>query len=250
MIISEYLRSNFSEPIPQWLAQASPGMSFPRKEFFGGRTVYYPGAGDDGHAVKAFGSSHVAHCFIYVDFDYDRHQLFQRLDSQQFGFKGYRSVVRCDVTRQDLLPRQWHPQIHIGLNYPEFAMQAIRNPFAVFEVLERTADFDDDHGPERLAILFIAGCGYATFHALYSQNRSFVPYGLLLQDHGFSGNPDRFGAGGLLEKLAKNDNKLPTFLLVGDNTDGWEGYRRIDGLESEPGGMHAQPRSLYFRAGS
>ena len=39
--------SNCPEPLPEWLQKPSP--RFDRASFFGGRTVYYPGFGNDGH---------------------------------------------------------------------------------------------------------------------------------------------------------------------------------------------------------
>lgn len=38
------------EPLPDWLRQPSTG--FDRETFFGGRTVHYPGFGNDGHPSR------------------------------------------------------------------------------------------------------------------------------------------------------------------------------------------------------
>ena len=53
------------EPLPDWL-RAGPA-SFDRNEFFGSRTVYYPGSGGDGQPVRLCALSHAAHAFVYVD---------------------------------------------------------------------------------------------------------------------------------------------------------------------------------------
>lgn len=246
MTISDYLRRYYAKPLPRWLGNATPGMRFPKDDFFTSRVVYYPGSGDDGHPVKLFGSAGASHCFIYADFSYNREDLCNSLDSDPSRFRGYRSLMRLNVERSELRDRPWHPP-PIVLNYGGFVEPGMQTPFALLEILERTPEFDSQHGPERLAILFVAGCGFATFDALFSQSERYVPFGIMLQDHGFGGNPDRFGMGGLLDRLARQHDKRPETLVVARNTTPWNGYKRVDGLLPEPGGMHAHPRSLYLR---
>jgi hypothetical protein len=250
MTIADYLRQNEAEELPAWLANANPNQDFPREAFFESRIVYYPGGLYDGHPVKAFGSAGAAHCFIYADFSYDA-KLFQVLDAHYHeegyaaAFLGYHCLFRKNILEQELLVRPWNPP-NIRLDYNVFARNAMKNPFALLEVLERNEDRGDEHGPRRLAILFIAGCGYATFHALFTQRLAYRPFGILVQDHGFSGNPDRFGRDGMLEQLAQQYDKYPKYLLVEDH-NAWNGYRRIEGLDNEIGGMHANVRSLFVR---
>jgi hypothetical protein len=245
MTISEFLRQGHSESMPQWLANAEPGMTFPRADFFSSRVVYYPGARFDGQAVQIFGSGRAAHCFVYVDFDYTLPELHAELNSERNGFRGYHSIARVNVAATELRETPWHPRRQ--LNYGNFARRAMANPFALLEILERNSDFGDDHGPNRLAVLFIAACGFATFDALFNQSPDYRPYAILLQDHGFGGCPDEFGAGGLLEDLSAESAKHPKFMLIGQNTTPWNGYRQIEGLPAEPGGMHAFPRRLYVQ---
>jgi len=119
-------------------------------------------------------------------------------------------------------------------------------------IVERDSDRNDDHGPGRLAIMFLKWDGFAAYDALFCQrNGTADPYGLLLQDHGFGGNDERkFGAGGLLERIARNAEAFPTWLVVGENTDPWEGYQCLAGVTGEPGGMHRLTRFLYRHAGT
>jgi hypothetical protein len=70
----------------------------------------------------------------------------------------------------------------------------------------------------------------------------------VLQDHGFGGNYDSFGGGGLMERIAQRTHVQPHFLLVADNTRPWLGFEPVPGLESECGGMHRMPRSLFMIA--
>ena len=57
MRTEEYLRSKYSEPMPVWLSSFTPGSAFDRSAFFSSRLVFYPGSGNDGHAVQVFASS-------------------------------------------------------------------------------------------------------------------------------------------------------------------------------------------------
>jgi hypothetical protein len=123
-------------------------------------------------------------------------------------------------------------------------------PFGFLEVLERDRDLDDDHGARRLAILFLGADGIAAYEALFCQRQhgQSAPFGVVLQDHGFGGNYERFGGGGLLERIAKDTNALPRFLLVAGNTNAWEGFERVPDVEGDHGGMHAHRRFLFRRA--
>jgi hypothetical protein len=216
--------------------------------------VYYPGALYDGHAVKIFGAAGAAHCFVYVDFAYSLAELCNTLDATDDqegymrGFLGYRSQFRLNVDANQLLAAGWNPP-DVQLDYPDFAQPAINNPFAILEILERNESYGEDHGPRRLAILFIAGCAFRTFYALFTRNLKYKPFGILLQDHGFSGNPDAFGRNGLLERIAQDYNKRPKYLLVTEQNE-WHGYRRVRNLDAEQGGMHNSTRSLSVRGRS
>ena len=74
-------------------------------------------------------------------------------------------------------------------------------PFGWFVALDRQGG-GEDHGPQRLAILFIGGDGIASYDALYCQRDGTPPAFLaVIQDHGFGGNYNRFGQDGLLETV-------------------------------------------------
>ena len=93
------------EQLPHWLRQPSSG--FDRESFFDGRTVYYPGFGNDGCPVSICSRAHAAHAFVYVDYGYTREAFMSALNNQ--GFLGYDLLAIRSVTEQELAPHGWHP---------------------------------------------------------------------------------------------------------------------------------------------
>lgn len=238
------------ENIPAWLADF-PKTRFSAEEFFNSRVVYYPGSGTDGHAVKLFGGSHSAHCFVYVDYGVEQTILEQALGNARRGFKGYHRLARVQLSQRDLIPSEWLPHDSLMVRgahgRPETFAKVV--PYAFLEILERNAEMDDGHGARRLAIIFLCADGIASYDALFCQRYSeAAPFAVLLQDHGFGGNWDKFGGGGLLEGIAIHSRTLPKFLVVAtENTQPWAGFTVIPGVQpdKEKKGCWGYNRSLY-----
>ena len=241
--IVEYL-SGEREPYPEWL-RAGP-RAFDRSDFFGSRTIYYPGSFDDGQPVKLCARAHAAHAFVYVDTAYDHDWVFDRLYGPEAGFRGYAPEREEPVREADLRPGGWTPAC------PSLARNerySFADPFAQFVVFRRLdgEGYGDTHGPARLAGLFIGGDGFATYDALYCQGDGTpAPFFITVQDHGFGGNWNRFDKGGILNRIALQRSVLPECLLVADNSEPWEDYRDT-GAPAEPGGCHGHPRCLFIR---
>ena len=240
---------NYREAMPAWLGKFRPEDKFCRIDFFTSRVVYYPGAGNDGHAVAVFGAAHAAHCFVYADYMKSLKQTLNDLTDQQQGFMGYTALATIILTPDDVTPRGWTPQIQLSQRqkrwYP--CSSTTTEPFALLAVLERHLAFDDSHGPERLAILFLGADGIATYDALFCQlPNPRSPYAILIQDHGYGGNYDKFGRGGLLERLAIRCKVLPEWLLSGNSSDEtWRNYDLVPDVIGEIAGMARSRRRLY-----
>lgn len=246
MKLHEYL-SQHREPCPSWLVNFNEKDGFDHQAFFSSRVVYYPGYGSDGQAVKMFGSSHSAHCFVYADSLTPKEQVLASLDSKEKNyngsFRGYHRLAQVALTPDQIAPVGWTQ--HAKPPTSDFAKPQIQ-PFGFLEVLERNADLTNEYGAQRLAILFLGADGHATYDALFCQrNNRPAPYAVLLQDHGFGGNYSNFGANGVMEKIAQATQVLPAWLIVGPHTQAWLGYKQVDGVEPDLGGMHGNKRSLY-----
>ena len=123
-------------------------------------------------------------------------------------------------------------------------------PFGLFVVLNRDEGLDETHGPERLAMLFVGGDGHATFDALYCQNDGTrAPFLVVVEDYGCGGNYDQFGEGGILACIARRCDVRPDWLLVGNRSTAWSGFRD-SGAIPDLGGMHRHPRRLFLREDS
>lgn len=87
--------------------------------------------------------------------------------------------------------------------------------------------------------------GIMTYYDLFSREYGKAPWILLLQDHGFGGNWDRFGHGGAMEKIALETGTMPEILLCADNTHPWRGYRLMNReVEASTGGMYGNHRYI------
>ena len=119
-------------------------------------------------------------------------------------------------------------------------------PYSFIEILDRDENRNDSHGPHRIAIIFLYADGIASYDALFCQEFSIKPpFAVLIQDHGFGGNYDRYDKGSLSEDIALNSNCLPGHLLIAEYSKPWQNYEIIPGLLPDQGGMHNQPRFLY-----
>ena len=237
------------EPFPEWLRQPSPG--FDRTSFFGSRTVYYPGSGSDGQPVRLCSRAHAAHAFVYVDSGVSMPEIRDRVRGVgDPGFRGYQVEHDEEVEESVLRPDGWTPHVEPSELKAGADRFADVRPFGLYVVFRRDEDHDAAHGPERFAMLFIGGDGHATYDALYCQpDGTPSPFLVVVQDHAWGGDYDRFGAGGLLENIACRSSVYPKYLLVGERGDRyepWAGYRDT-GATPEPGGTHGIPRRLYIR---
>ena len=247
MTTKEYLEQ-YREDVPEWLKAYQPGKSRPIADFLNSRIVYYPGSGFDGDPVEVFGASHSAHCFVYADYWLSEDNV--RAELRAHGFRGYDildevsfsglEVMSAAPWRQHCLSEEEQRSAARGTA----AMRAHTHPepYALLVILARKPSFDDSHGPERLAILFLGADGIATYEAVFANGNVPQFFGFLLQDHGFGGNYSRFGRGGLLEKIMVRSGVYPHFVLTMYDSP-YDGYSKVE--TAEPAGSRG--RSLFYK---
>ena len=252
--IVEILSSD-PEPYPDWL-QENP-YPFCRSHFFGSRTLFYPGSGNDGQPVKLCARAHAVHAFIYADYGAGKDTLLGWLKDPDTEFRGYNIIGKQSIAKCELVPDGWEPHVNLSElpnNLYSFVDSSFE-PFALYVVFERDKGYDENHGPTRLAGLFIGGDGFATFDALYCQDAGIkAPHLILIQDHGFGGQDPNLTWGrdnssgisriGLFDRIATECSKKPNWLLVGKPTIPWDGYSKVN-ADADLGGEHGIPRYLY-----
>lgn len=240
----DYLNQNFRSEVPEWLAKFDPRNPHEvqglLRSFLGSRVVFYPGSGHDGSPVQLFNEASAAHCFLYVDYMMTRDAVEDEL--QHNGFRGYGSIARLAVAKSDMGANGWTP--HLRPEEVRYQFEPV-TPYAFLEILEKRDDAVE--GASRLAILFLAADGHAAYDALFCQKHSGpAPFAIVLQDHGFGGNWSVFGANGAMETIARRTDTFPQVLLVGDNTEAWRGFARVETVD--PVAITAtRTRNIYVR---
>ena len=225
----EYLMTNFRERTPRWLVCGEYSL----EQFFNSRTVFYPGADRDGHAVRLFNSSRTAHCFVYADLCYDRETV---LSEEPLGYRLERVIelppesfaggVGAEEEQREELPLEVSP-----LSGESFDL------FALLAMYQRRPEYDRTHGGFRIAVLFVRAEANALYQRLYGRLYSHQPpfavllidiemYRAQLRDELRFHNPD-----GPMATVAIRTGGFPQFLLVGYD-DGklwhWRGYDKVD----------------------
>ena len=246
-----YLQENYREEIPAWLANHKKGEKVDVKQALQSRIVYYPGSGNDGQPVHTFASAHTAHVFFYVDYGLSKEEAQRQIEIS--GFKGYHLFDSINISKEDLAPNGWVQHINLSerqmATMAAFAEEGMKDPYCLLFIFERDEGYTDEHGAERFAVFFLCGDGIASYDALFGNKNVAAPFCLILQDHGFGGNYDSFGKGGLMDKIAKKTRVFPELILaaVGDSTKVWDGYTQIDDVPYVVGGMHHNHRYLFKR---
>lgn len=227
---SSYL-SQFEEEMPEWLWEYKKGMPVSFSDIMAGRVAYYPGSGFDGDLIKVSNRSRAVHSYLYVDYGLGKEELILHL-SEPNSIYGYHSIGRIEWSEKDLMPNGQYP-----LNVSKAPRTPFRKPFksdeqpyCFTEIMERNPDKGEDFGAKRFAITFLFADGIATYYQLFCMEYKKAPWIFLLQDHGFGGNYDKFGKGGLLDAIITKNGISPQYVICASNTHIWTGYKEITEL--------------------
>lgn len=208
-------------PVPQWLQHVDSTTPFPLQDILH-RSVYYPSSGRDGNPIKHLGG--FSHSFICVDYGIQRDDLLHSLNDERHRFKGYEILFTKDVTEQELAPRGYS-LLPLQSYDGQPNEQGFVDPFAIWAVLQRQPEFDNNHGPERFSLLFISADGAATYQVLYYANQCAPEVLAIIQPgHTFGGNWTDFTDPKLIFARSVLGNKYgtPKYLLYGQWYDDYE----------------------------
>ena len=227
--IYTYLK-DYREEEPEWIARYLHGEEITFKDIMSSRIGYYPGSGFDGELMKVGNKSHSVHSFIYVDYMLKRKELEDHL-AEEDSILGYHPVGQIEWQESDLMPNGQYPlDINIRPLYgePNRFVRKGETPYCFSVVMERNEDKGDTWGAKHFVVTFLFADGIATYYQLFVKEYSKTPWLFLLQDHGWGGNYDKFGARGLLDRIIQRNHCFPTFVLCASNTSIWRGYEKLE----------------------
>ncbi len=238
--------SQFREETPAWIRSYLRGEHISFKDIMSSRVGYYPGSGTDGSLIMVGNKSHSVHSFLHVDYAIGRDKLNEQLNT----IRGYHQIGQIEWSEDDLLSNGQYP-LDMDLPSPRcnpmtFVDTKIQ-PYCFSVFLERDSDKDDSWGAEHFVVTFLFADGIATYYQLFVKEYTKAPWLFLLQDHGFGGNYDCFGRGGILDAIINKSGLRPELVICGDNTRIWQAYSKVEGVEPVYGGMHHNRRDLYER---
>lgn len=220
---------------------------FNAKEFFSNPVGFYPGSGNDGFMIEILNRARACRHFLYVDYlHFEKTRLIENFKSEASGhvFKGYKLESIEDLTKESLFAGTHTPSVEFDVrSMKKFC--STEESFAIVATFIRDTS-DESIGHDWFKVLIIGGDAIATYDVLFSeQNANYPsPIVVLIEDYGFGSNYDKFGHGGLLERIVLRQNRRPQFAIFG-NTDPWDGYFLLPNVSSQRGGMHNHERSLY-----
>ena len=209
-----------------------------------GRVAFHPGSGFDGTLIKVGNISRAVHSYLYVDYGVGKDEMINHL-AKPNSIYGYHSIGRIEWSEKDILPNgEYQRNVHKEPRTPfRGPFKSDEKPYCFTEIMERNSDKDEAFGARRFAITFLFADGIATYYQLFCMEYKKAPWIFLLQDHGFGGNYDQFGEGGLLDAIITKNGIRPQHVICADNTRIWNGYKET-GLPPIDDGKH-HPRRLY-----
>ncbi len=212
-----------------WIHDIGPGRPFPLATFLQQRVLYYPGGGNDFDPLRLFYKRAGTRCFVYAD--YMKEQEIADVPDFQLRAQG-------EIMPQDLGVHDWEAFWPEPPESRSFAAPA--DASGLWRVL------DPHTGSNKpIVLLYLKTEAIHTYYVLWARHNA-APDAIVLQDHGFGGNWDKFGAGGLLYQYA-TEHGLPRLLYVARNTYPWPGFEACSDF-GEGEGQHGHRRAIFSRA--
>jgi hypothetical protein len=196
------------------------------------RVVFYPGSHcRDGLSFSLFTHTHAAHCVIHADVGTDLDDVLNAvtgIPGKVPSIKGYRPKVlrrlnqdeAREVLRLDEQPLSGLDDLHPMAQVPDLAG-------AVWSILERKADFGDEHGPARLAFLHVKCEAAWLFRNLWLRaelNRP-PPFAIIVAPEFGGSIKSLFGPDGRAYRLEGGQATRPDWIYYCcSDVNRWQGY--------------------------
>lgn len=236
--------SKYREEEPKWIGKYLRREQITFKDIMCSRVAYYPGSGDDGSLIKIGNKSHSVHSFLYVDYGVRREDLERRIAN---SILGYHPIELIEWQKYDISSGVLDSLTTKGPRFgnPEFFFVKDEKPYYLSAIMERDKERDDSWGAQHFVVTFLFADGIDTYEQLFVKEYAKAPWLFLLQDHGWGGNYDCFGAGGKLDRIIRKSRCYPSFVICAKNTRIWRMYEQVLDVASIFYGMYEDRRDLY-----
>lgn len=210
--------------IPEWLINLENVNMLPIQDVLN-RSLFYPSSGRDGDPVRYLAG--LVHSFVYVDYGFDRDDIWASIHDSRHGFKGY-SLFGCrELSEKELTPQGWQPIFPDPRRdgNPEKYKDYIKQPFGIWAVFGRDPLHTEEHGPKRFSLLYIRADGAAAFQALYHGNKTKPEVVAIIQPGtGFGCNWTDFRDPNLIfgRSVIQNPYGKPRYLVYGGYGTGYQ----------------------------
>ena len=213
-----------SNPVPKWLKnlKSLDKLSFKRILH---ESLFYPASGIDGKPVKW---TRYTKCYSFVYSDYGITEKYFRTQLTSIkGFKGYKIFRQRKIECNELYPKgRILPFLHEGDGDPWKNQENVKVFFSIWTILERSSGLDDNHGPQRLSLLFVCDEAVTVLRNLYRRHNCFPESLAIIMPGGWGGNWTNFydSNSALAREVINNPSGKPSYLIsdaVGDGLSGW-----------------------------
>jgi len=199
-----------------------------------GKTLYYPGAGNDFQTLKLFVENSSINDVYYSDYH-----------SKKINIEVLMSILGDNwslISKIDLTPMNFNKK-----EWSDFWFN-----------LEKAAHYSKPENAYGIKFIFkhLSGKEFALYYLgteaiktylILLENKINIDL-VVLQDHGTGDNWSEFGIGQDIKDfgLSKVSDFLPSLLFVGKNTVPWNGYKQITGFHGDFGSA-GHPRALFMK---
>jgi hypothetical protein len=198
--------------------------------------LVYPGSGLDGSPVRQCNGA--VHSFVYLDYGTRKAQVVTEMKRQRktgTGFAHHHLVGMTEFDPTPLMADANPAFIHPGEN-----IHQTQAPYGIWAVYESIAT-----GPiERFSFLFL---GVEAIQALAALYPTTPPRGMVIQEHGFSGNVWSSFSEQVLS-LSENWSGVPEILILGPNhrLDKWNRKAQLRCVDIATEAMHQEEREVLW----
>lgn len=197
------------------------------------KSLYYPGSGIDFSTIGYFIENSSIETFYYSDYLNDQLRPDSILDELRTQLPNYKINQVADIMPPYFNKSSWDEYWCSESDGQTFSGRKENSFIALYriELLDKNWE-----------LYYFGTEAIETFKVLL-ENQIKIDL-VVTQDHGLGCLWTTFCKGSYLEAIARVKNKIPKYLLVGENLPEWEGYDKI----SEPFGafgLHEHPRIMY-----